>query len=76
MPFLPDLILSDMVAGADILILSVGTEILYGPNLVPDSGWESFLNQGWNRDAVVEEAKKFEKLRFQVNVTYRSHVFK
>ena len=58
-----------MAAGADILILSVGTEILYGPNLVPDSGWESFLNQGWNRDAVVEEARKFGKLRFQVNVT-------
>ena len=58
-----------MAAGADILILSVGTEILYGPNLVPDSGWLSYLNQGWNRDAVVEEAKKFGKLRSQVNVT-------
>ena len=44
--------------------MSVGTEVSYG-GTDPDRGWEEYLNEGWNREVIVEEAKKFEKLRFQ-----------
>ncbi|KAG0602186.1 hypothetical protein M758_11G166000 [Ceratodon purpureus] len=48
-----------------ITIMSVGTEIMYGPTMAPDLGWEEKLNQGWNREAIVEEGTKLN-LKFQV----------
>ncbi|GBG91117.1 hypothetical protein CBR_g51920 [Chara braunii] len=49
----------------DITILSVGTIISYGESMVHDTDWERVLDQGWNRDIVVEEAKQFPDLRPQ-----------
>ena len=48
--------------------MSVGTEIRYGDTMAPDHGWEEELNQGWNREAIVEEGKKLN-LKFQVDLS-------
>ncbi|KAG0482705.1 hypothetical protein HPP92_010789 [Vanilla planifolia] len=57
----------------DITIMSVGTEITYGELMVPDDGWEEFLNQKWNRDIVVDESSKFPQLSFQSATEQRPH---
>lgn len=57
----------------DVLIMSVGTEIMYGESLEADKGWEEVLNEGWDRSAVVEEAKHFPQLRFQEESEQRPH---
>lgn len=48
-----------------ITIMSVGTEIRYGDTMAPDHGWEEELSEGWDREAIVEEAAKLD-LKFQV----------
>ncbi|KAH7421183.1 hypothetical protein KP509_13G044300 [Ceratopteris richardii] len=57
----------------NITIMSVGTEIMYGDNMIPDQGWEHELNEGWDRNVVVEEASKFPELRRQVESEQRPH---
>ncbi|MCO5612908.1 hypothetical protein L7F22_067181 [Adiantum nelumboides] len=52
----------------NIAIMSVGTEIMYGDNMSPDLGWEHELNQGWNRNVVMQEASKFPQLRIQSRI--------
>ncbi|MCL7045313.1 hypothetical protein MKW94_005513 [Papaver nudicaule] len=49
----------------DITIMSVGTEITYGDAMVPDNGWEQFLNQKWDRNVIREEASKLSELKLQ-----------
>ncbi|GJP34722.1 hypothetical protein CLOM_g3155 [Closterium sp. NIES-68] len=53
--------------------MSVGTEITYGASMQPDKGWEEYLDDGWDRSAVVEEAKHFPQLRFQAESEQRPH---
>lgn len=55
-----------------ITIMSVGTEIRYGDTMAPDHGWEEELNQGWNREAIVDEGKRLS-LKFQVDSEQRPH---
>ncbi|CAI5508403.1 unnamed protein product [Closterium sp. Naga37s-1] len=57
----------------DIVIMSVGTEITYGASMQPDQGWEEYLNDGWDRAAVVDVAKGFPLLRFQADSEQRPH---
>ncbi|GLJ53230.1 hypothetical protein SUGI_1134480 [Cryptomeria japonica] len=57
----------------DITIMSVGTEITYGDAMVPDKGWEEWLNQGWDRSIVFEESAKTPHLRLQAETEQRPH---
>lgn len=50
----------------DITVMSVGTEIAYGRSMVPDNDWVESLNKNWDRNMVVEEARKFPELIPQV----------
>ncbi|KAL3689572.1 hypothetical protein R1sor_015881 [Riccia sorocarpa] len=56
----------------DILIMSVGTEIRYGDTMEEDLGWVKELDVNWNRDIIVEEAKKLN-LQFQADSEQRPH---
>lgn len=57
----------------DIAIMSVGTEITYGETMVPDNDWEKFLDQKWDRNAVLEKTAKFPQLTFQSETEQRPH---
>ncbi|XP_058226094.1 sucrose-phosphatase 2-like isoform X5 [Rhododendron vialii] len=52
----------------DITVLSVGTEIMYGESMIPDSDWEQLLNKNWNRNIVTEETAKYPELSLQQDV--------
>ncbi len=51
----------------DLLITSVGTEIYYGADMVPDKGWASHLRTKWRRDRVVDALKPLEFISLQEN---------
>ncbi|KAG0469939.1 hypothetical protein HPP92_016639 [Vanilla planifolia] len=57
----------------NITIMSVGTEITYGERMVPDVGWENFLNEKWNREIVIKESSKFPQLSLQSSTEQRPH---
>eukprot|EP00246_Nothoceros_aenigmaticus_P001273 TRINITY_DN11759_c0_g1_i1.p1 TRINITY_DN11759_c0_g1~~TRINITY_DN11759_c0_g1_i1.p1 ORF type:complete len:423 (-),score=57.13 TRINITY_DN11759_c0_g1_i1:301-1569(-) len=61
------------LATPHIAIMSVGTEIMYGDTMTPDCDWERELNEGWDRNVVVEEAMRFPKLVFQADTEQRPH---
>lgn len=49
----------------DVMITSVGTEIHYGKNLVPDLGWAAHIRYLWRREALQEVLSKFSGLQLQ-----------
>jgi hypothetical protein len=49
----------------DITIMSVGSEITYGEAMVPDDGWEEYLNNKWDKNIVLEETAKYSELKLQ-----------
>lgn len=57
----------------DVTIMSVGTEITYGNAMVPDKGWEEYLNNKWDNNIVKEEASKFPELKPQSDTEQRPH---
>jgi len=57
----------------DITIMSVGTEITYGEAMLPDDGWEEYLNNKWDRNIVLEETAKFSELKLQPETEQRPH---
>lgn len=55
----------------DVLITSVGTEIHYGKNLVPDAGWAAHIRHLWRRDALAEALSEFPGLTLQAEENQR-----
>ncbi len=49
----------------DIIISGVGSEIHYGPDLVPDKGWEALISKNWNREKIISTLKAFDFLTMQ-----------
>ncbi len=55
----------NQVRAPDVLITSVGSEINYGKNLVPDVGWSAHIRYLWRREELVKALSKFTKLKLQ-----------
>lgn len=53
------------IDGLDVVISSVGSEIYYGRDLVPDKGWASHLRNKWRPDRVHEALDKLPFLTIQ-----------
>ncbi|MES2636476.1 MAG: HAD-IIB family hydrolase [Pseudomonadota bacterium] len=49
----------------DVLITSVGSEIHYGKNLVPDTGWSAHIRYMWRKDALEQALTHFTGLTLQ-----------
>lgn len=49
----------------DVLITAVGTEIHYGPDVRPDTGWERHIQHLWRRDALAALYADVEGLTLQ-----------
>lgn len=49
----------------DIIISSVGSEIYYGKDLLPDKGWAAHISNRWNRNRVVEALADLPFLELQ-----------
>jgi sucrose-phosphate synthase len=54
-----------------ILITSVGTEINYGPSLLPDVGWTNHIRYKWRREALTEALFNVPGLELQAQENQR-----
>lgn len=57
----------------DVLITAVGTEIHYGRQLRPDSGWQRHIDYRWERDRLCQLLDGVPGLRLQPKENQRSH---
>jgi len=49
----------------DAVVSSVGTEIYYGEQVQQDLGWQSHIQDKWNREKIVDLLKRFDFLTYQ-----------
>ena len=59
LPLYQQLIAEKELLEPDILILSVGTEIYYSGSNIPDSEWTAKMSVCWDREQVLEIARRF-----------------
>ena len=57
----------------DVLVTSVGSEIYYGPEAVPDRSWSELLDYRWSPDGIRSELGEVPGLRLQEADGVRSH---
>lgn len=55
----------------DIIVSSVGAEIYYGKNLMPDKGWHSHLSSKWDPVKIKETLSELDFLNLQEEDTQR-----
>lgn len=55
----------------DVLITSVGTEIHYGKNLVPDLGWSAHIRYMWRKEAIQALLSQVKGLALQSSENQR-----
>jgi sucrose-phosphate synthase len=53
------------IANTDILICSAGSEIYYTDKLIPDYGYESYIDYQWKREELKKALEKFKGIRLQ-----------
>jgi len=51
----------------EVLITSVGTEIYYGKNHLPDRSWQNHIGYGWNREKARETLEEVDGLFYQTD---------
>ena len=49
----------------DVIIASVGSEIYYGPKMLPDNGWKAHISMHWDREKVESVLSELPFLRLQ-----------
>ncbi|MDD4038461.1 MAG: HAD-IIB family hydrolase [Sphaerochaeta sp.] len=49
----------------DILITSVGSEIHYGRQAMPDKGWAHYIKRAWKPKAIMDALQEFKELELQ-----------
>ncbi|MBW4521437.1 MAG: HAD-IIB family hydrolase [Scytolyngbya sp. HA4215-MV1] len=49
----------------DLLIAAAGTEIYYGPQIVPDTSWQRHINYQWHPEIIQEAMKNFAGVELQ-----------
>ncbi|PKO47761.1 MAG: HAD family hydrolase [Betaproteobacteria bacterium HGW-Betaproteobacteria-22] len=54
-----------------VLITSVGSEINYGPDLRPDTGWANHIRHLWRRDDLAEAMRAIDGLTLQAEENQR-----
>lgn len=59
------------IPSPDVLITSVGSEINYGPKLIPDTGWTNHIRHLWRRDALAETLSDLPGLTLQAQENQR-----
>lgn len=57
----------------DVLITAVGSEIHYGPDLVPDTRWRQYISHNWQPNAIRNALNDMEGLVLQPAANQRSH---
>lgn len=55
----------------DVLITSVGSEINYGPELIPDLGWANHIRHLWRRDDLAQALTDIPGLKLQAQENQR-----
>jgi hypothetical protein len=65
LPLYQELIAQEKLLEPDVLMLAVGTEIYYPDSNNFDDAWQGKISQGWNREIIVEVAKRFPCLVLQ-----------
>jgi len=57
----------------DVLITAVGSEIHYGPDLVPDTRWRQYISHNWQPSTIRKAMGDFEGILLQPDENQRSH---
>lgn len=61
-----DILRRNKIPIPDVLITSVGSEIHYGIDKIPDQGWANHIRHLWRREDVLKAMKDIEGIKLQV----------